>query len=979
VRSKTILSVVSLFGLALVGTAQGASQPGGGGSTPPPTGPSQTTPHYVPYFTAGGANPNAIGNLSCTSAPTLALCNNSSYQQCHPNAEAECKPIVEAAGATYASGTTATCLMDATGDHCVPTQIKAFPATYAKNPGTDWQAQEAAAARNALVALGARGRGAVAVTPATYTRNASWSDKTKPINSCEAYIYAKYWDYERYLDATYACGTDDQCVFDTTFLNYKQGAGAQLPGIAKRTMVDRDNVKIAPSMAASEGSDAAFLLNGGADLLPKNAFYASAAFIPPAVFDALVAAWASDPAMVAELQTLRAQLEKGYNFYNYGGHPGLAVEYTGNAWDWHMSMNNRTKPKAYPHAQQVEFLSRNEKVSENIWALGSALACANLSLPCVALPLEVARVTPGMAESYPADPFSMASILTKNDRFSIALQGAIASSLVPSQIPAGGFGINIGAIGGAPFIGAIGAKSMPYMLPGTPVISSTRGAELTVRGTADAVYSPVPPMRPTWTGFPADYWTKIDFADKTQLQYASYTLAQRWRTSPPVVAAGRGGANHPRLDCSGIDPTMDPVLSGACDLTNTVLDEWARKLNGNESCLDMNGYGCDWSPLEFRKSVIGSQKMQASREADYKECIKYTHNRFTAPGAPQLTGAVPTASQLHWKDIWKVIDNAHKALDAFNKKVPIIEQPTDPKFDHAIGTVYGDHSNDGQQWGNDIFGAGYHYDIGWDAAVVRKDSSNVITGMQLGFNGEFDAHVSAFGNDISLLEVQLGAKVNENDSAEVDAAHYLYVVGFGSFDGLRNKGYSKVANISDSFTLADPHDEKSANVFDAGFWVGPVYVHVGIDIELHFDAPLEGNVAMPKKDMPLKSGDLIEATLTFHPKAGVSADLYAYGGWGPIAEVGVEAKLNLITVGLPMTSSIGVKGVQLGNNSTQLTFHVREGIDVSISTLSGEIDICGKIIGIGGCAKMVSWKGLEQRFPLFTAVNEEFPLALLNN
>ena len=74
---------------------------------------------------------------------------------------------------------------------------------------------------------------------------------------------------------------------------------------------------------------------------------------------------------------------------------------------------------------------------------------------------------------------------------------------------------------------------------------------------------------------------------------------------------------------------------------------------------------------------------------------------------------------------------------------------------------------------------------------------------------------------------------------------------------------AKVGDITTSFTLADAHDDFKQNVFDAGFWVGPVYVHVGVDVEFFFDAPLDGNVSMPKKNRV--SGDLIEASVSPSP------------------------------------------------------------------------------------------------------------------
>ncbi|CAN5924075.1 hypothetical protein BH11MYX4_BH11MYX4_46260 [soil metagenome] len=964
-RTRTIVSVASLVGLSLGGTALGAPSGGGGGTTIPGSDPG--LPHPIVHY-GTGVDPRADTSWTCSTAPTLALCNNAQYALC-PIAQQGCTAVAQAASATYASGSTATCLMDATGDHCVPTSVKKYPTLYKKNDGTSWQAQEAAAMRNARIARETASRGFDA---ATYTRNPKYLSRTSRVDSCEAYVYSKYYDYERFLDSSYACGTNDQCVFDVAFKDYANPA-AGAPRVAKRPLLDREGAPLT-SRSWAEVAGAALELNSS-DLLPKNPFYASAAFMPPAVFDALFAAWAGDAAMVAKLQALQTQLAKGYNFYTYGGFGQPAVETYSTVWDWHLAMSNRLKPKAYPHAQQMEFLRRNDVINTSVWALASTLACSNMSLDCTVIPFQIARVSPGMAESYPSDPFAVSSLMTKNDRFSAALQGVFASSFSPSTMPEAFLNMNIGQLG-VPGFHTAGAKSVP----GAPLPAGTAVSTGPRSGSAP-VFAPAP----SWTGFPADYWTAVNYSNQNQLQAASRVLQNRWAPAAPAsVDPARGPGAHPRMNCDAPGVQNDGVLMAACETANIVLDEWSRTLAGNESCLDMSGYACDWSPIEFRESLLGAQRLQYSREIDYQECLQYTHNSF-APDAAGY-GTVTYAQEATWKTVQTRIAAIITALSEFNKKVPQIARPRggDP-FPKALGTVYGDRAKDKQEWGNDTFGAGYWYDIGWDAAVLdrKRDANNnptgVITKMQLDFDGEFEAHANAFGKSISLLDAQLGARINDGNLGTVDAEHYLYVIGFGSFDGLENKGFSKVADINSSFQLANPSDKFEKNVFDAGFWVGPVYVHVGVDVEFFYGAPLEGNVKMPLDNGPLApvDGKLISGMLTFHPKAGVNADLYAYGGWGPIAEVGVEAQLNLITVGLPMTSEIAVVARQPQPNHDVLYLTVKEGIDVSIETLSGEIDLCGKIFGIGGCTSVVSWKGLHQQFPLFTAVDEEVELDVL--
>lgn len=948
VRSKTFVSVVSLVGLGVIGTAQGAS----GTGLPPNQIPPPKV--YTPWG-PGEVPPEADG--LCGSAPTLALCNSKAYQACEPTKHPVCDPILQAAAAAQAAAGTPSCHMDASHDHCVPDVTEKHESLYSLDYGTDWPSQESFSAAwvHNSKAWGNPW------TPQNYRRD--YAKASTKIDSCEAYVYAKYYDYERFLDSSYACDGNDQCVVDVALTGPMKA-----PRLAGRVLNDVNDKPIVPHDIASESHDAEFMLDGGYDNIPKNSFYAAAAFMPPAIFDALKAAWANDPAMVAKLETLRLQLEKGYHYYNYGDAEGLAVEYHPTAWAWHSTMNNRTKPKAYAPAQIIEFEDRRDRVERAIWNLGSLYACTGLSLPCLTLPLEVARVTPGMAESRPADPFGMGSILTHNELFSTALQGALESMFLPGQVAAGGFGVNLANLG-SPLAGhAVHAKKA------VPQPTTTAPAGTIVSRPA------VTTLRPTWTGFPPEYWTKIDFTDQDSMQMTSTMIQKAWAATPPPVVSPRRGASYPRLDCAALDGRYETASAASCELANVVLDEWARSLAGNESCLDMNGYGCDWSPASFRKSVVGSPRMQSSRQLDYKECLKYTHNNFaTVANAPVVQ--VPLVDQGDWNLVHTWITTREAAVKDFKRKVPSVDDPAAMGIS-ATDSVYGDRSADTQQWGNDVFGAGYSYDIGWDAAVLaRAGTGNAISRMQLDFNGDFEAHASAFGSNITLLETHLGARVNDDDSNEVEARHYLYIIGVGTFDGLNVKNYQHVTDIAQSFELADPHDKFKNNVFDAGFWCGPVYVHVGLDVEFFYDAPLRGAVSLPAKNgtqkVAIGPNSLVSAELTFQPKAGVNADIYAYGGWGPLAEVGFEAKLNLITLGLPMRSSVGVTATKDTHGYDQLNFAVEEGMDVTVDTLSGEVDVCGKIIGIGGCKKLISWKGLHMQFPLFKPISESIELGTL--
>src|SRR5258706_12419355 len=86
-------------------------------------------------------------------------------------------------------------------------------------------------------------------------------------------------------------------------------------------------------------------------------------------------------------------------------------------------------------------------------------------------------------------------------------------------------------------------------------------------------------------------------------------------------------SKYPRLDCSSADPhNADAVRAETCKLANRILDEWGRRYDDAESCLDMNSVGCDWNATAFAQAHRSTQLYQKGRELDYLECKRFTHN-----------------------------------------------------------------------------------------------------------------------------------------------------------------------------------------------------------------------------------------------------------------------------------------------------------------------------------------------------------------
>lgn len=153
-------------------------------------------------------------------------------------------------------------------------------------------------------------------------------------NSCDEYVWKKYYDYERFREAAATCKSDDECLYQLAVLPVTPGLGmSQLrSGDAARTA---SAVQVRPFIQGP--------LSGAvthAEDRPKNEFFT----VPPYVFAARVK-WLSDDATGSGVGGVHAD---PYSI--------------GDRFQWHEDMHAKHQPYALTHAEYEDMERRRRAI-----------------------------------------------------------------------------------------------------------------------------------------------------------------------------------------------------------------------------------------------------------------------------------------------------------------------------------------------------------------------------------------------------------------------------------------------------------------------------------------------------------------------------------------------------------------------------------------------------------------------------------------
>lgn len=834
--------------------------------------------------------------------------------------------------------------------------------------------------------------------------------KGYPIDSCEDYVYRSFYDVERWIDAINACGNDDRCKVDVSLHGMGDTTPAEVPGIARREMRDSDGGLIKdrlPSLAVYQREIDPFTADYRLDVVPKNAFYANTRLlITPSLLAQLPAG------MSAQVQLMLNEIWRGSKLYDVTGsapttggrtfvdakgqvHRGYVDE-----WDWHKQMFTRTA--GLTNGEAREYRRRGDAVLRLLDLLADDTKCA-MAMHLGAydetcgrtMPSALGKVNPGDDQMWQGDPFGARTMIGN-----ITPEAWVSPPALQGQI---GFGTNLQSIGVplASLLDGSITRGIELLgptsnLPGLVIGGSAPQAPAmqAMSHTSNSPFGSTPPGRSQGTTSTSALVKLLnvdgpapvfDAAQGITVSNLGGVIDWMWTINPPRVDAN---GPYPRLDCrvarrgdhaAGHDSVIGNPVGGlvpidtaeggttlvpdthygteaywstACELTNLLIDEWARYQDHKPSCLDPKNTDCDWMPKDFvdRFVVQNVGYGNAAKEVEYKLCKRWTGGGQVQHADTQHIGIAPSVGS--WlPSIRDLFDDRREDFEERFKTVPV-------KGTNDFGTV----RTDGNKVGNDEFGGGYQYTLGWHLKAyervpqTRAGGTNAGNICRVGGNvlATFTAQASLFGHPFDILDAGGTVSSNDGDTGQAYGNARLYVVGYEVFDTKGN------IDISGGWSDVKMNGAKP-QLIEVPFQVGWVTVTVSAGISYDYGVMVDFQVKTPRPTDCDPVAPAFLASSTFMPFANLGGWVDADVSLAGIIGVGVEIELTLVGINLPLHAKL-----DLGTAQNLLSIEFDAGLELVLTTLKGELSFYleafwTKVFSV----PIVKWDGFKYTLPIF--------------
>jgi hypothetical protein len=908
--------------------------------------------------------------------------------------------------------------------------LKLSPKALPKSKQNTWAAQEVLArAQLAGACTGKSGDDLINCARAKI-RNLHATPPKLGEQPCEDFVYNRYYDIERWMDHISACGHDALCKASITLDGADSIAGKLLTGsdvepskrdalrkfleafIGAPTGVNCGNTKLTmdqtrlcemahslPPLAhlvpnywhsiAGGGSPQMYMTASGAkgltlfDQLPvgywssKNPFYD----VAPMFTNIVVNAFAGDPAKLQSVQRLVAELGKGSQYYyvgkyTNGGRPpaGGQKENYPDEWAFQHALHNANKNTSMQTFR--DYVKRKTFLTDRADTFSSMLAGAISATIHFAIPASTADANLGATILGATGGLTPA--LTHPATFQPTLDGATPSRALSARASS----MNISAITQKPpsqidTFAWNGGKNPPKLDPSFPY------ARLQCNTPLDKVMNGFSSRPVTVTGMP-------NHIAKTPINGPAYGVAPSSQSYTDVGLA-------------------------ACNYINAVLDEWARFDQAKalaptdttpppapSGCF-ANDPACNWDPVSFVTGIEDMvhyqiQNVQAARrEADYRFCkewspiidnppaglgMKKSNFSDSRSGEMAMLGEMKTAVQTIYNKISNVpvLDPGGPGQKAWGKQLPAAQVRKGDSF-----ATWGEDRHNSETWGNDLFGVGYSFDMGWEVPLRWEQLDNppgswALCDFGVGAHGGFEAYAFAFGSDkFDIIDADLVAGANDyvNPSvpgAPADIDNKLHEGVFDAHltiagDSLIAEDLSQKANASSTIPLAT--GANSWTLFTIPFQITFVTLEmsVGVGYGYEIDANVSHSVTNTchEKDdgwnkdtgyVHKKPGTpSINLAAGINPQGQLNGIVDAYASIAGLAGIGVEVDLTLLGLGLPVKSSLGL-GPEKLNFDTEL--------NMDFHTLDGTLSVYAEALFFRLFdIEILSWDGLHNQVPLF--------------
>jgi hypothetical protein len=465
-------------------------------------------------------------------------------------------------------------------------------------------------------------------------------------------------------------------------------------------------------------------------------------------------------------------------------------------------------------------------------------------------------------------------------------------------------------------------------------------------------------------------------------------------TAPDKVSNGYSSGVQAPWDLQRIT-----LRSAACNFVNAILDEWARaNMPGAVAANVANAPAgsqpaatgcfagdpaCDWDPKDFVKGMEDLVQTQIENvaapkiEADYNFCKTYFQEAKADP-------KINKGDDLTKNEMGLLAGLKAKLQGSYNKikGTPVLDSgPVAKSFKAQVGgdhtASFGQLKQNAETWGNDLFGVGYSYSMGWEVPLEWQHTRDAAHPYQLcdfglGVWGKLQSWAYAFGSDkFDILDVKLAAGINDplnqvlptrSNEAGFDAQ--IVIAG----DELVNKKQTFDWSRPPTFNLGQ--GANSWMLFEAPFQIAFVTLEISAGVGYEWSA----NASIGPEHVSTCGGGggqpKIRLGAKLDPSAKLEAVVEAYASIAGLAGIGVEVDLELLGLSLPAEAEfyLGNANTAMNPGASGFGFGADTSLPMNFHTLDGSLRLYAEALFTKLFdAEIINWHGLQATVPLFNA------------
>lgn len=421
----------------------------------------------------------------------------------------------------------------------------------------------------------------------------------------------------------------------------------------------------------------------------------------------------------------------------------------------------------------------------------------------------------------------------------------------------------------------------------------------------------------------------------------------------PAKAGKKSSSLSRCLRASGWGLEMNLAGPLSCRIGEFYRTEWARKVAGQRSCLDLGDPGCDWTPQMFEAGILDQIPKLDRQLADEAYCTAYLDTDTFADGPGSAVAQVT------------LVKNRLDATKAqLEKELTAVGEYLRPR--NGVGRRLGKDWEGGDYVGDkDWFAAGYEYGVGWEVAPAAKDGDGLVCELAGSAHGEMGFDAWIIGNKIPVVDgaVRAEAKRVPPNSGEARFNAHLEMMGQSLFntDGWKS-AQTFVPEPDAGFGVTVPSGIKPR--FD-------IYVGVPISGELWGELLFGSSLKLAgRASTECKANNpRFDITATYTPYFAAYGVGQVGVGIAGVASAGIRATLTLIQLGLPADL-----GMHAAMKKGKPTVSFASELGLSLATLAGRVSLYIEFLMFDEEFELFRWKGFSTRVPLMPRLTADVTL-----